>query len=187
MGPSGPCTLQPSTFLVSVSSPARMTTQSVYGKPILEENWGDCRADGRVLWLQALADNRLISKDADGTVKVWDTATSNQLTHIADCVAISPKGDRVLTLAGAQGWSVWDVEQDKELARLRGLGHSAVTVAVFDASSKRIATASSAEGTVWIWDVATGNELGQLVGHRGGVYSAFFDPESRSHNYDRLR
>jgi WD40 repeat protein len=58
-------------------------------------------------------------------------------------------------------------------------GHEgAVSSVAFDATGRRIASGSQ-DGTVRVWDAATGGEISCLRGHERGVTSVSFDPTGR--------
>jgi WD40 repeat protein len=43
--------------------------------------------------------------------------------------------------------------------------------------NEELIVGGSEDGTIYIWDIDTGNILQQLTGHSGMVYSAIWDPQ----------
>jgi acyl carrier protein len=119
---------------------------------------------------------RVVTADADGTARIWDTTSGQRVVVLRGSgggltsVAFDPTGKRVV--AGRQdgtAW-VWDVATGEAIAVL--YGHENVLVsAQFDAAGRRIVTAS-ADGTARVWDVT---EPIAPVLRAGAVSSAAFD------------
>jgi WD40 repeat protein/serine/threonine protein kinase len=105
---------------------------------------------------------RLAAAGWDGTVRVWDAATGREaltLTGSGGSVAFSPDGRR-LAAAGA--------DRRTEL----------VDSPLAPAGGRRLA-AVVADGTVKVWDAATGREILTLKGHTAPVISVAFSPDGR--------
>jgi WD40 repeat protein/transcriptional regulator with XRE-family HTH domain len=136
---------------------------------------------------------RLATSSQDGTAKVWDVATGNELLSISTGVnhtniAFSPNGTRLavpsaLEPGKGQSWSpdtfgtakVWDIATGQELLRLRG--HVApVRSVAFSPDGTRLATASN-DKTAKVWDAATGQELLTLRGHTSPLAAVTFSPD----------
>lgn len=123
-------------------------------------------------------DGRWLAVAKDPQIKVWNTSTGKELHHFRSTEAtgqliFSPDGKR-LAAVGAQGsLRLWDLTDGKILlvdprtARqidadplALGGGHvliGKITAATFSDDGKHLAT-GDAQGTVQIWDLATGSE-----------------------------
>src|SRR5262249_37902521 len=87
------------------------------------------------------------------------------------CGAVSPDGKYFAVghfpgaMTGAGVLRVWDWQNSKQVSA--GEGHTqAITAVAWSPNGKRVAT-SSFDGTVRLWDPATGKELKKLTGHAG--------------------
>ena len=127
---------------------------------------------------------RLASASGDGTVKVWDAAT----------------GQETLTLKGhTDGVTERGVQPRRQAARLRqcrpdgeGVGrrdragnphpqgaHRRVSGAWRSAPTASGSPPPVGDGTVKVWDAATGQETLTLKGHTGAVKSVAFSPDGQ--------
>jgi eukaryotic-like serine/threonine-protein kinase len=135
---------------------------------------------------------RIASGAVDNTIKVWDAATGlDTLTLVGHSgivcsVAFSPDGRRIASGSWDKTVKVWDAATGEELLTLNG--HSEVADApgqglpffsvAFSPDGRRIA-GGSADNTVKVWDVTTGQETLTLRGHTGFVHSVVFGPDGR--------
>ncbi|MDG4834236.1 WD40 repeat domain-containing protein [Solwaraspora sp. WMMD1047] len=128
------------------------------------------RPDGR---------HHIISASDDGTVRVWDPDTGDQLTQLtghtgrvrAVAVLPGPDGRHHIISASDDGTvRVWNPNTGDQLAKLtRHTGPvSAVTVLPGPDGRHHIISASD-DGTVRVWNPNTGDQLTQLTGHTGRV------------------
>jgi WD40 repeat protein len=115
----------------------------------------------------AAAGGRLASGGEDGSVCVWDAATGKELARWpipaapVRCLAFSPDGKLLACGGGFWGGTacLYDAATGREVRRLAGSG-SAVAALAFAPDGKRLAVAG-ADGTIGLWDPATGQALGQ--------------------------
>jgi WD40 repeat protein/transcriptional regulator with XRE-family HTH domain len=97
----------------------------------------------------------LVTGTADGTVRLWDTATHKEVhrlaTHLAKInqVAFSPDGTLALAAVNDGTARLWDVATGQEVRRLAG-HTAAVTGAVFSPDGKQVLT-GSADRTARLW------------------------------------
>ena len=138
---------------------------------------------------------RLASASKDGTVRVWDAATGQEIltlkghTGFVTGVCFSPDGKRLASASGAFYWGndpagrgqpsevkVWDAATGREALTIKV--HTGGTSGVaFSPDGKRLASASAIR-TVTVWDAATGQEVLTLGGHAGKfINGVAFSPD----------
>jgi WD40 repeat protein len=96
----------------------------------------------------------------DNSVKVWDTATGKALATLpvhndietGCCMAFSPDGKRLVTVAEDKAIKLWDVTNGKALATLQGNADDVLCFA-FRTDGKKLASGSK-DKMIKIWDVA---------------------------------
>ena len=124
---------------------------------------------------------RLATAGDDGTTRLWDPTTGEQLTTLTGhtgsvyAVAWSPDGTRLAT-AGDDGTTrLWDPTTGEQLTTLTGHTSSVYAVA-WSPDGTRLATASD-DGTTRLWDPTTGEQLTTLTGHTSSVYAVAWSPD----------
>jgi WD40 repeat protein/DNA-binding SARP family transcriptional activator len=123
----------------------------------------------------------LATAGADGTARIWDANTGEQLSVLAghtrrlNSVAFSPDGKQVATGSDDATARVWDVASGALLWTLRGHA-SRVWAAEFSPDGKRLATGGR-DAMLKVWDVATGQELMALAGHTAEMTDLAFSPD----------
>ena len=123
---------------------------------------------------------RLATAGVDGTVRIWDTGTGEQLhaltghTGAVWSVAYQPDGTRLAT-AGDGTVRIWDTGTGEQLHALTGHAGTVWSVA-YQPDGTRLATAGG-DGTVRIWDTGTGEQLHALTGHTVAVLSVAYQPD----------
>jgi WD40 repeat protein/serine/threonine protein kinase len=126
----------------------------------------------------------LASPSHDGTIRLWDMETGEELQrfegHVARVwdVTFSPSGDRIATASGDQTARIWDIETGDEIHRL--IGHlGAVLHVTFSPDGRLVATTSSLSSdlSVHLWDSETGIRIAQLEGHTASPNVIAFSPD----------
>ena len=136
----------------------------------------------------------LATGDDDGTVRLWDVATGSPIGSPltsnggVNSVAFSPDGKTLATGDNDGTVRLWDVATvgpaGGPLASgnggdaLREFGPGSTSVA-FSPDGKTLAAADS-DGTIQLWDAATGRPAGSpLTSSHGGVDSVAFSPDGK--------
>ena len=128
-----------------------------------------------------------LSGCGDGTVRLWHLKQAKSIQidsreHVpglqVNCVGFSPDGKMAFSAGFDRRIILWDVTGEGAAMRLvpkRTLERHVRMIwrAAFSPAGDRIASASE-DGTVRIWDVATGHELHVLRGQTGGVHGVEF-------------
>ena len=170
--------------LPSLATPAvcRQTLPSLASKPQIVVQTGHT---GAVMSVAFSPDGKtLASASWDNTIKLWDTATGQELrtltghTYWVAAVAFSPDGK---TLASG-GWDktvkVWDVATGELKRTLSGHTGWVYTIA-FSPDGKFLASGGD-DHAVRLWDTDTGRKRHLLTEQTDAVTSVAFSPDSRS-------
>jgi WD40 repeat protein len=142
---------------------------------------------GHTSWIYDVAlsadGHRAISASADGTLKVWDLDTGQELRTLVGHsnalydVALSADGRRAVSASDRQTLKVWDLDTGQELRTLAGHSSSVHSVAL--TADGRRAVSASADSTLKVWDLDTGQELRTLAGHSDWVNSVALSVDER--------
>ncbi|MEG4796628.1 CHAT domain-containing protein [Microcoleus sp. LAD1_D1] len=125
----------------------------------------------------------LATASRDKTVKLWDTATGQQIktlsghTDSVNIVSFSPDGKLLATSSDDKTVKLWDTSTGKEIKTLSGHTNS-VNIVSFSPDGKLLAT-GSADETVKLWDTTTGKEIKTLTGHTSSVWGVSFSPDGK--------
>jgi WD40 repeat protein/serine/threonine protein kinase len=125
---------------------------------------------------------RVLSASRDGTIRIWDSATGQELATAqhGDRVlhaGFSPDGARFISASADGTARIWSVTNGASLTP--SLVHTgAVSWAEFSADGKWVVTASS-DRIAKVWDAATGALRQAFVGHSTPIVAAHFSPDAR--------
>lgn len=138
---------------------------------------------GAVASVAISADGNRALTAGDGTLRLWDVASGEELTRIdvgprsPTCAALSPDGRYVAYSAGEPIVRVWDLETGK-LWRAFEQHKGNVTSVVFSADGQRLLS-GSADATLWLCDLKTEKELRRFEGHKGEVAAVALSSDGR--------
>jgi len=133
-----------------------------------------------------LSDGRYATAGQDGTTRVWDPLTGQQVlllsgpTSTVISVDGSPDGKRIVTGAYDGSIRIWDATPGKELMSIPA--HTGIVWEVTHSpDGKRLASAS-VDRTVKVWDVSSGALLLSISGGdemSDGLISVAFSPDGK--------
>jgi WD40 repeat protein len=126
---------------------------------------------------------RLATASDDGTARIWDAMTGEQL-HVlgghddwVEFVGWSPDGLRLASTSRDQTVRIWDARTGAELAVLRGHDDGLFGVS-WSPDGTRVATASG-DRTVRVWDAVRHEEISALRGHDDWVVGVAWSPDGK--------
>jgi WD40 repeat protein len=112
---------------------------------------------------------------------VWDAATGNSLGEwnghdtLLWHIAASPDGTWIATASDDATVVLWDAATGAIVKRLQH--DNPVGTVVFDSGS-RLLLSATLDGHLHVWDLATYQQIQQLIGHTSSVWSIQFSPNS---------
>jgi WD40 repeat protein/energy-coupling factor transporter ATP-binding protein EcfA2 len=185
-----------SLTLESLAAAAKERIQRL-GRPYLDLVWWSGQGSGaleRILTGHGAAyavaagpDRMAVSGYGDGSIKVWDLETGEQIktlsypeflkgSRAAHAVAVIPDGRSAISGSSA-GVEVWDLRLGTHVKTLVGHGEQVNAVAV--SPDGRLVVSGSRDKTLKVWDLESGEDLRTLSGHREEVRAVAVSPDGR--------
>jgi WD40 repeat protein len=116
-------------------------------------------------------------------LRVWDVAKGEEIPGFppmrANCVTLSSDG-RTLATTAFLGKSIPLLEMATKSQRAELKGHTDMIFAITFAPDGRTLASASMDGTVRLWDLPSGKEIGRLEGHHGWVMALAFSPDGKA-------
>ncbi len=132
---------------------------------------------------------KLAGRDFDGTIRIWDAATAEQLSAVPTDpmphqwrLVFSPDG-QILAGGGGQRFrsqkiELWQADPGIHLSTLEG--HAlAVTDYTFSPDSEVLASGGE-DASIILWDVATGKQLTNFIGHTRSISALAFSADGKT-------
>lgn len=135
---------------------------------------------------------KIASSSFDRTIRIWNVNDGIEAHRLVGhrglvySVAVSPDGTTIASGGGDSSVRLWRPDTDPERKVLRGHGGGwtlngytgSIHCVTFSADGKQFASGGG-DGTVVVWNAATGEAVRTLNGHRGAVRCIAFSPENR--------
>jgi NACHT domain- and WD repeat-containing protein len=150
---------------------------------------------GEGVWSVAVSSQRLASGAKDGCIKLWDLETGAELASMREHanevwdLAFLPDGDRFASASWDGTVKVWDVKTAEEGAvppeAAVQTSHPEATplwgymIACCCSPGGKYYAGGSSDGSVRIWEAATGAVLGVFPIHRDFIFTCAFSPDER--------
>ncbi|KAM3082705.1 hypothetical protein ACMFMF_002359 [Clarireedia jacksonii] len=159
-------------------------------KPIVELYWNALlqTLEGHTKSVNSVAfspdGKQVVSGSSDRTVRLWDTATGQQILPVLEghtssvySVAFSPDGKQVVSGSLDRTVRLWDTATGQQILPALEGHTSNISSVAFSPDGKQVISRSW-DRTVRLWDTATGQQiLPALEGHTSSVHSVAFSPE----------
>ena len=115
---------------------------------------------------------------SDGTVRLWDVNTGEQLTVFrGHGYGLSTDGKLLVTTSNDRKAYLWNIKTGKQLTTFRG-HEDVVEHAVFSPDGRFVVTGSK-DKTARLWDIKTGKQLTVFRGHESEIAQLSFSPDGQ--------
>ena len=138
------------------------------------------------VWLSASGQGLVAAVGFDGKVRILDLASHRERVTLAGYyhgwgMAFSPDGSRLAACGSESKIRLFESSSGKELATLPGAPRC---ILAFSPDCRLLAQSNDGIGgasvdAIHIWETASHREMATFSGHKGGVSSLAFSPESR--------
>jgi WD40 repeat protein len=126
---------------------------------------------------------RLATGEFKGAVRLWDLATGKELRrldglgHTVLSLLFPSDGTNCLAGGDRDTFCLWDADTGKVLRQIKAQGgHIWSNCWAVTPNAKAVARTTNF-GSIQLWDLTTGKELPNLVGHTNQVSAAAFSPD----------
>lgn len=125
---------------------------------------------------------RLVTANADHTVRLWDAETGKELLVLAGHTepvmeaVFSPDGTRIATASRDRTARIWDAAGGGTIVLLPHA--ESVNSVAFSPDGKRLVTGAN-DGIARVFDISDGTEILSLSGHTDDVLDATFSPDGQ--------
>lgn len=127
--------------------------------------------------------NLLASASGDGTVRIWNVTTGEEIKNITDhgspvfCVAFNPTGEILASGSFDNSTLLWNVTNWQLIGNLTG--HSSLIWSLEFSHDGKYLASGSADNTIKIWDVKTQVNIENITGHTENVKTLSFSSDDR--------
>jgi len=144
-------------------------------------------ADGILCMAFVPPGKTLATGSKDKTIKLWDWAGRTEQATLRGhkdavvALAVTPDGKRLASAGAGKDRTIklWDLEGEP-VERFTLEGHSGGVLAVAFSPDGRTLASAGEDGSVKLWDVATGKEWLTLTAHPGGAHVVAFAPDGKT-------
>jgi WD40 repeat protein len=151
----------------------------------------------QTIWAIAVSrdGDRLAAGAQDGSIAFWDVETADALARVTEhlgqvsALAFFPDGSRVLSGSWDRVLKIWNVETAEQIEREQRAPIGAENadsgaqqqfmICCCRSPNGAWLAAGSSDGSLTLWDAATGATLGVFSLHRDFVMACVFSPDSR--------